>query len=172
MPAKFRHSIERITLAGGVVVEDVLSGELGNNEGVASVPSASCPPYLWFVLPYPLDLGPERLAGEVLPRVGQDRLRTIAAAEQVDLRGRSGIDAIKDGRPEGFKICVAEHKTWTHTADADRDDRPRAGAGQDLADGLGRLPTRYPRHLPRPSPDAARKSGAGAALFRLPDLRE
>src|SRR5829696_3337627 len=158
MPAEFRHAIKRITLTCGVMVQDVLPGQLRDNEGMTSVPAWGRPPYFWFVAAYPLDLGPQRLAGEVLPGVGQDRLFAIAAAKQVDLLGRSGIDAIKDGRPEGLKIGAAQHQAGTHTTDADRDDRPWAGAGQDLADGLD-----VPHHVP--SASASAQPGRGKEIW-------
>jgi len=134
MPAESWHAIERIALTGGVMIKNVFTGQFRSHEGVTPVPAASSSPHLGFMSAYPLQLRPERLAAEVLARIGQDRLIAVAAGDQVDFLSRPGIDAVQDGWAEWLKISIAEHQARPHAADADRNDGPGSSPGQDLAD--------------------------------------
>ena len=99
MPVEFRHSVERVTLAGGVMIKNVFPGQLCDDEGVTAVPAASGTPDIRFIPAYPLELGPQRLAGEALAGIGEDRILAITAAQQVDLLSSPCVDPIEDRRP-------------------------------------------------------------------------
>jgi hypothetical protein len=80
MPVELRHPVERVTLARGVMIKNVFAGQLRDDVGVTAVPAARGSPYLRLVSAHPLEFRPERLAGEALARIGEDRLLAIATA--------------------------------------------------------------------------------------------
>ena len=113
MPVESRHSVERVTLAGGVMIKNVFPGQLGDERRIDRPPSprAACQTSGWFFPAYPLELGPQRLAGEALAaHYCEDRILAITAAQQVDLLSGPRVDAIEDRRPREGKIGITEHE--------------------------------------------------------------
>jgi hypothetical protein len=75
-PVLRRQVVQRVALAGGVVVQDVLAGELGDHEGVAAEPPARVGPDSRLVVAQPSQSGPDRLCGQQLAAPRDDRVPT------------------------------------------------------------------------------------------------
>ena len=160
-PVERAHVVERVALAGRVVIEDVLPGQLGRDVGIGAVPTVSAGPGVRLVAPEPQDLGPDRLRAEGLAAALQDGLGAEPVGQLVDLRRRPAVDAVEDGRPDRFEVLVAHQQAGPDPAHAHPGD-PAARRRGPSTPGRPRRsrPTRPWWRRPRPSRGAAATSCA------------
>ena len=114
--------VERVALARGVVVKDVLAGELPHDVGVRVEPARGARPGVGLVAPRPQQLGADRLGRQGGPAAGDDRFLAVAVGELVDLGGRPHVDAVEDRRPDGLVAGVAQDQAGADARDADAGD--------------------------------------------------
>src|SRR5438874_7419194 len=84
IPVELTSCIQRVTLAGGVMVHHVLARQLGGNVGIRAVPTGSPLEHLWLVLTHPLQLWADGLARQQRASPLEDVLLTEFGSERCD----------------------------------------------------------------------------------------
>ncbi len=136
VPAGGGHVVHRVTLAGGVVIEDVFAGQAGHHEGVRVVPAGAGRPDLRLVALHPANLRANGLSRQGGAAPGEDLFRTELIGELLDLGGGPTIDPVQDGRASRVEVLVAEQQARADTADAQSaDGRPAATVGTEVRGG-------------------------------------
>ncbi len=132
--------VERIALAGRMMVEHVGTGQPRGDERAGHVPAGRALPQLGLVAPQPQQLRSERLGREVRAAAGQDLAGAEQLLELVDLPGRTRVHAVEDRWAQRVQVRIAGHDTGPDTADADRPETPLRTRRKLLADADELLP--------------------------------
>src|SRR5699024_11036136 len=96
-------------------------------------------PDLRLVTPQPQQLRPDGLRAQRVAAPSQDLVRTEPLGQVVDLRRRTGVDAVQDAGPQRSQVGVGDKQTRADTADAQAGDGRIARVERELATDRGDL---------------------------------
>jgi len=98
IPAEVAGGVQRIALAGRVVIHHVLTGEFRRDIGVRPVPAGRALEHLGLVSAHPFQVRANGLTGQQRACPLQDVLLPELLGERFDLGGGTGIDAVQNRR--------------------------------------------------------------------------
>src|SRR3954453_22145563 len=97
IPVELTSCVQRITLAGGVMVHHVLARQLRGNVGIRPVPTGGPLEQLRLVPAYPFQLRADGLARQQCASPLEDVLLAEFSCERRDFVDSSGVDTVEDG---------------------------------------------------------------------------
>ncbi len=121
-PVTGLHVVQRVALARCVVIENVFTGEAGNDERTGVIPAADAVPDRRLLPADPQQLGADRLRRQRGAAALDDAVLAEPASELVDLGRGPHVDAVEDRRPQGPILAVANEQARPQPAHPDARD--------------------------------------------------